>query len=68
MAAKVAMLVKRLKMEPEVVLTGSGAEDAGLVRAVSEALGLEVLVPEHPRLTTALGAACLAEERPDSLY
>jgi len=62
MAAKVAMLVKRLKMEPVVVLTGGGAEDAGLVRAVSEALGLEVSVPETPRLTAALGAACLAEE------
>ena len=62
MAAKVAMLAKRLKMEPEVVLTGGGAEDAGLVRAVSEALGLEVRVPENPRLTAALGAACLAEE------
>jgi activator of 2-hydroxyglutaryl-CoA dehydratase len=45
-----------------VVLTGGGAEDAGLVRAVSEALGLEVSVPETPRLTAALGAACLAEE------
>ena len=62
MAAKVAMLAKRVKMEPEVVLTGGGAEDAGLVRAVSEALGLEVRVPENPRLTAALGAACLAEE------
>jgi (R)-2-hydroxyacyl-CoA dehydratese activating ATPase len=63
MAAKVAMLAKKLKMAPEVVLTGGGAEDAGLVRAVSEALGLEVLVPEHPRLTAALGAACLAYEK-----
>ncbi|MBI5585370.1 MAG: 2-hydroxyglutaryl-CoA dehydratase [Deltaproteobacteria bacterium] len=61
MASKVAMLVKRLKMEPEVVLTGGGAEDVGLVRAVSEALGLEVRVPEHPRLTAALGSACLTE-------
>jgi predicted CoA-substrate-specific enzyme activase len=62
MAAKVAMLAKRLQMEPEVVLTGGGAEDAGLVRAVSEALGLQVRVPENPRLTAALGAACLAAE------
>jgi predicted CoA-substrate-specific enzyme activase len=63
MASKVAMLVKRVKMEPEVVLTGGGAEDAGLVRAVSEALGLELRVPENPRLTAALGAACLAYEK-----
>jgi predicted CoA-substrate-specific enzyme activase len=62
MAAKVAMLVKRLKMEPDVVLTGGGGEDSGLVLAVSEALGIKVLVPEQPRLTAAMGAACLAEE------
>jgi len=63
MAAKVAMLVKRLKMEPDVVLTGGGGEDTGLVLAVSEALGIQVLVPEQPRLTAAMGAACLAEEQ-----
>lgn len=62
LAAKVAMLVKRLKMEKDVVLTGGGGEDAGLVSAVSEALGVNVLVPEHPRLTAALGAARLAKE------
>ena len=62
MAAKVVMLVKRLKMEPDVVLTGGGGEDAGLVLAVSEVLGVKVLVPEQPRLTAAMGAACLAEE------
>jgi len=63
LAAKVAMLVKRLKMEHDVVLTGGGAEDAGLVLSVSEALGVEVLVPEQPRLTAALGAAMLAREQ-----
>jgi activator of 2-hydroxyglutaryl-CoA dehydratase len=62
LAAKVAMLVKRLKMEKDVVLTGGAAEDAGLISAVSEALGVDVLVPQHPRLTAALGAAILAKE------
>jgi predicted CoA-substrate-specific enzyme activase len=61
-ARMVAMLVKRLKMEKDVVLTGGGGEDAGLVSAVSEALGVDVLVPEQPRLTGALGAAILAKE------
>ncbi|MBI4763966.1 MAG: 2-hydroxyglutaryl-CoA dehydratase [Deltaproteobacteria bacterium] len=61
MAAKVAMLVKRVKMEPEVVLTGGGGEDAGLVQAIEEALGLKILVPDLPRLSAAYGAACLAE-------
>ena len=30
--------------------------------AVNEALGIQVLVPTQPRLTAAIGAACLAEE------
>jgi predicted CoA-substrate-specific enzyme activase len=63
MASKVAMLVKRVKMEPDVVLTGGGGEDAGLVQAVSAALGLPVLVPDLPRFTAAFGAASLAEKK-----
>jgi predicted CoA-substrate-specific enzyme activase len=62
MAAKVAMLVKRLKLTPDVVLTGGGGEDSGLALAVGEALKMEILVPDHPRLSAAYGAACLARE------
>jgi predicted CoA-substrate-specific enzyme activase len=63
MASKVAMLVKRVKMEPDVVLTGGGGEDAGLVQAISASLGISVLVPDLPRFTAAFGAASLAEKR-----
>jgi len=62
MAAKVGMLVKRLKLEPDVVLTGGGGEDTGLVRTIGEALKLNILVPEKPRLTAAYGAALLAAQ------
>jgi (R)-2-hydroxyacyl-CoA dehydratese activating ATPase len=62
MASKVSMLVKRLKLEPDIVLTGGGGEDAGLVAAISAALKVKVLVPPKPRLTAAYGAACLAAE------
>lgn len=62
MASKVSMLVKRLKLEPDVVLTGGGGEDEGLAQAIGEALKIKILVPDHPRLTAAYGAACLAEE------
>ncbi len=62
MAAKVAMLVKRLKLEPDVVLTGGGGEDEGLVEAIGLALRLKIFVPHNPRLTAAFGAACLAGE------
>ncbi len=62
MASKVAMLAKRVKMEPDVILTGGGGEDAGLALAISDALGIKILVPDQPRLTAAFGAACFAEE------
>lgn len=62
MASKVGMLVKRLKLTPDVVLTGGGGEDAGLVQAVGLALKTKILVPDHPRLSAAFGAACLAAE------
>ncbi|MDD4242373.1 MAG: acyl-CoA dehydratase activase [Smithellaceae bacterium] len=60
MAAKVSMLAKRVKMETEVALTGGGGEDTGLVQAVGDTLGVRIWVPEQPRLSAALGAACLA--------
>jgi predicted CoA-substrate-specific enzyme activase len=62
MASKVSMLVKRLKLTPDVVLTGGGGEDVGLVQAISDALKIKILAPDQPRLTAAFGAACLAEE------
>jgi predicted CoA-substrate-specific enzyme activase len=63
MAAKVNMLVKRVKLETDVVLTGGGGEDAGLVQAISNVLGVKILVPDNPQLTAAYGAAHLAAER-----
>ena len=63
MAAKVAMLLKRVKMEPDVVLTGGGGEDEGLALAIGDALSLKILVPDKPRLTAAFGAAYLAREQ-----
>jgi activator of 2-hydroxyglutaryl-CoA dehydratase len=60
---KVNMLVKRVKLETDVVLTGDGGEDTGLVQVIGNALGVEILVPDNPRLTAAYGAAHLAAER-----
>ena len=56
------MLIKRLKLAPDVVLTGGGGEDAGLASAISAALKVNVPVPPKPRKTMAYGAACLAAE------
>jgi len=62
LAGRVATLARRLKIEPDVVLTGGVAKNIGMVKAMKESLGSELLVPEEPLLTGALGAAILARE------
>jgi len=62
LASRVAALVRRLGIEPDLVLTGGVAKNIGMVRAMKESLGCELFVPEEPLLTGALGAAILAKE------
>jgi len=62
LASRVAGLVRRLKIEPEVVLTGGVGKNIGIVKAMKENLNCELLIPEDPLLTGALGAAILAKE------
>lgn len=62
MASRVSMLLRRLKLEPDVVITGATATDFGLVKAINDVLGVEVIVPESPKVMAAFGAACLAED------
>lgn len=62
LASRVAALALRLKVEPDVVLTGGVAKNVGIVKAMKENLGCELLVPEDPLLTGAMGAALLAKQ------
>jgi predicted CoA-substrate-specific enzyme activase len=59
---RVARMVKRLKLQKEVILTGGGGKNKGLVKALSEQLNCEILVPQEPLITGALGAAILGKE------
>jgi predicted CoA-substrate-specific enzyme activase len=61
MASKVVNLVVRIGLATDCALTGGGAKDVGLVKAVEEELGVALLVPEEPQITAALGAALLGE-------
>jgi predicted CoA-substrate-specific enzyme activase len=62
-ASRVARMVRRLKVEPDVVFTGGVAKNIGVVKALEANLGCEVLVPEEPLLSGALGAALLGREK-----
>ncbi len=61
-ASRVTRMVRRLKVEPDVVFTGGVAKNIGVVKALTENLGCEVLVPEEPLLSGATGAALLGRE------
>jgi (R)-2-hydroxyacyl-CoA dehydratese activating ATPase len=62
LADRVVRMAKRLKIEKEVILTGGGAMNIGLAKAISTYLGEEIQVPEEPLLTGALGAALLGRD------
>jgi predicted CoA-substrate-specific enzyme activase len=61
-ASRVIGMARRLKIEREVAVTGGGAKNIGLVRALEAKLGYPVLVPPEPLLTGAIGAALLGKE------
>jgi activator of 2-hydroxyglutaryl-CoA dehydratase len=47
-------------VEQEVAMVGGGARDLGLVQALKEIRGQDILVPQRPHMTAALGAAIIA--------
>ncbi|MBI4267297.1 MAG: 2-hydroxyglutaryl-CoA dehydratase [Chloroflexi bacterium] len=61
-ASRVVRMVKRLKVEPDVVFTGGVAKNIGVVKALEERLGCKVFVPDEPLYSGALGAALLGQE------
>ncbi|MDD5476462.1 MAG: acyl-CoA dehydratase activase [Syntrophales bacterium] len=61
-AKRVVNMVKKLKIEPDVVFTGGVAKNVGVVKALEDYMGLKVYVPEEPLLTGALGAALAGRE------
>jgi predicted CoA-substrate-specific enzyme activase len=61
-ATRIYGMVRRLKIEREVAITGGGAKNIGLVKAMEAKLGFPVLVPPEPLLTGAIGAALLGKD------
>ena len=60
LAAQIHSLVERVGIEKEFALVGGGARDKGLVQAVEEITGFDIVVPEEPHMTAALGAAVIS--------
>ena len=60
LAAQINSLAERMGVEQDVAVVGGGARDAGLVQALKEIRGHDILVPPNPHMTAALGAAIMA--------
>ncbi len=62
LADRIVRMVHRLRVEDTVVVTGGGAKNKGLLKALSEQLGRPLRVPEDPLITGAIGAALIGKE------
>jgi predicted CoA-substrate-specific enzyme activase len=62
MAGRICSMVSKLNIERDVAITGGGAKNVGLVKALESKLGLPALIPPDPLLTGAIGAALLGKE------
>ena len=63
LAAQINSLAERLSIEREVALVGGGARNIGLVKAMEQIRNYDIIVPQEPHMTAALGAAILASEK-----
>lgn len=61
-ATRVYAMTDKLNIEPDVAITGGGAKNIGLVRALEAQYGGSVLVTPEPLITGALGAALIGRE------
>jgi predicted CoA-substrate-specific enzyme activase len=62
LADRICRMVNRMRVEDAVIVTGGGAKNRGLLKALFEQLGHEILVPKEPLITGAFGAALLGKE------
>lgn len=62
MASKIVSLATRVGFMPDCAVTGGGAKDVGLVKAIETELARPVMVAPEPQITAALGAAFIAAE------
>jgi (R)-2-hydroxyacyl-CoA dehydratese activating ATPase len=61
-ATRIVSLVNKLKVERDIAVTGGGAKNIGLVKALEARFGCPLLVPPEPLITGALGAALIGKD------
>ena len=63
LVSRAMALLARVGLEAELTLVGGVARQAGMVKALEEASGMSVNVPDDPEIVAALGAALLGRTR-----
>jgi predicted CoA-substrate-specific enzyme activase len=66
LANKVSSLVKKVKLEQPCAICGGGALNTSLVKTIQDELKTRLLIPPHPQIIAALGAAIMAATPPAS--
>jgi benzoyl-CoA reductase subunit A len=61
-AERVVTLLKRVGIEPELVISGGIGKNTGVVQRIEARLGMPARIPPEPQLMGALGAALFARE------
>lgn len=59
-ASRIAAMARRVRIEPDVVLTGGVAKNKAVKKAFERILGMEVKIPPEPQIVGAVGAALFA--------
>lgn len=59
-AARVAILARKIKIRPPVMVTGGVARNKGMIDALKQYLGVDPVISDFPQENGAIGAAVLA--------
>jgi (R)-2-hydroxyacyl-CoA dehydratese activating ATPase len=62
-AGKAASLSQELKIEKEIIFIGGVACNVSIAGLLRDKIGLDIIVPEEPRIITAIGAALAARSK-----
>jgi activator of 2-hydroxyglutaryl-CoA dehydratase len=62
-ARRVAGMAKRIGVSPKLVFCGGVAKNDAVKKYLEDELGFEIIRPEYPQLTGAIGAAIIAEDK-----
>jgi benzoyl-CoA reductase subunit D len=62
-ADRIASMARKIGIEKDIVLIGGVAKNVGFVSSLKQNLKEELLIPENPEYSCALGAALTAAER-----